>query len=66
MRNTAFDRNGNAIYAIHHNRTRNTLRVTMYNSNRTLVKVNNPSKDEIEYFIDGTPSDTDVRNTFLR
>lgn len=66
MRNTAFDRKGNAIYAIHLNRTRNTLRVTMYSSNRTLAKVSNPSNDEVEYFIDGTPSDIDVRNTFLR
>ncbi len=66
MRNTAFDRYGNAIFAIHHNKKKNTLRVTMYNGNRTLVKVSNPSKDEVEYFIDGTPSDIDVRNTFLR
>lgn len=66
MRNTAFDREGNAIYAIHYNRTRSTLRVTLYSSNRALVKVSNPSKDEVEYFIYGTPSDTDVRNTFLR
>ena len=66
MRNTAYDRNGNAIYAIHHNRRMDTLRVAMYNSNRTLVKVSNPSKDEVEYFINGTPSDIDVRNTFLR
>lgn len=66
MRNTAHDNHGNAIFAIHHNRRLNTLRVTMYNSNRTLAKVSNPSEDEVEYFINGTPTDTDVRNTFLR
>lgn len=66
MKNIAHDNHGNAIFAIHHNRRMNTLRVTMYSSNRTLVKVVNPTKDEVEYFIDGTPTDIDVRNTFLR
>lgn len=65
MKNSAKDEQGNAIYDLHYNKKADTIRVTMFAKKETIITIHNPSRDEVEYFIDGTPTARDVRNTFL-
>ena len=65
MRNTAKNENGDAIYDLHYNKKRNTIRITLWSSRKTIVTVHNPTKDEVLYFVYGTPTSNDVKKTFL-
>lgn len=65
MRNTAKNNQGDAIYDLHYNKQKNTLIVTACESKKTIVKVVNPTPDEIDYFIYGNPTNNDVKNYFL-
>ena len=65
MKNTAIDNNGDAIYDLHYNQRKKTIRVTFSSSKQNIVKVSNPTRDEIDYFIFGSPTDKDVKTTFL-
>ena len=66
MTNTVFNFKGEVAYTIHYNKKDNTIRITLCGGNKTIVKSINPSQDEVEYFVYGTPSVNDVRNTFIR
>jgi hypothetical protein len=65
MTNNAKNENGYAIYTIHYNIRRNTIRITLWSSSKTIVTVHNPTADEVRYFVYGTPTSNDVRKTFL-
>ena len=65
MTNTAKNENGDAIYTIHYNKKRNTIRITLWSSSKTIVTVHNPTADEVQYFVYGTPTSNDVKTYFL-
>lgn len=65
MKNTARNNQGDAIYDLHYNKQKNTLRVTDWHSKKTIVKVVNPTPDEVDYFINGCPTASDVKHTLL-